>query len=263
MLFPKKWLKTKLVLLWLFNATPVLAHPGAWLMPEGQGQLINNFSYYRSAENVNSAGEKSANPLFEKYEYNPYLEYGYDSDLTIGGSLYANSTYNYSNSDGGKYNLDYLMAFFRQKIWQEGNFISSIEPSFAVKLQNKNDVNAEKQNYSPQLKINFGYLGDSYFTDFSIAYAAKTGGANNKVKADFAVGAKVYDDITFLNQIFAEHIIGSDYQTVGNYNLYKAQTSFIWDYNEEFSHQIGASYDLDAKNTGLGYSFIYSIWYKF
>ena len=239
------------------------AQPGAWLLEEGEGQLINNFNYYRAAEFVNSAGNKTAVELFEKYEFNPYVEYGYSNDLTIGGSLAANSSYNYNSSDDASYSADHAMIFIRSYLYNNDGFVISLEPSFAVNFKTEDDLNPKKQSLAPQLKINYGYTGADYYAESSILYSLKSGGADDKIKADIALGIDVLEDIIFLNQLLAEHMASSDYANLANYNLYKAQTSFVWDYNEDYSHQLGLSYDIAGKNTGLGYGIFYSLWYKF
>ncbi len=69
------------------------AYAGAWTQSPGDLQVINSFSYYHSNERFNASGNRRDQPRYRKWEWNPYVEYGFDQDTTFGASLWLDKAW--------------------------------------------------------------------------------------------------------------------------------------------------------------------------
>ena len=113
------------------------------------------------------------------------------------------------------------------------------------------------------MKFNFGYSYNDFFAEFVLGYEYWEGNDSDRVLTQSTLAYDLTDDFTYMAQLFTTNITSGNYARSGNYNLAKAQSSLLWRYDENTTHQLGLSYDVYGKNTGAGYGFLYSVWYKF
>lgn len=208
---------------------------------------------------------KTAGPTYSKVELSPYSEYGLDEDLTIGGSFVYKQTWN--NPDGQRrYSFDDLSVFARAYLYDdviEGNsFVVSVQPGLYLPIKAQGEINSQS-GLSPSMKLNIGYGADDYYADFALGYEYWRGEDSDRVTTQTTFGYELSDDFTYMAQIFTNNITSNNYSHSGNYDLMKVQSSVLWHANDKFIHQLGLNYDLYGKNTGAGYGFLYSLWYKF
>jgi hypothetical protein len=245
---------------------PTNAAAGAWLQPEGTGhQVIANFTYYEASQGFDAKGNKYVMPKYSKYEFNPYAEYGLYDDITIGGSFAAQREINESSGDDsysvGDVHLFARTYLYTGSIYHPADFVVSVEPGIYLPISSSSDLN-EQTGISPSVKLNLGYSDVDYYADASVGYAYWSN-TSDRIKAEASLGYYIADDWVFLNQAFAELVTDKDYTNSGNYDLVKAQSSVVWQYDEVISHQLGVSYDIYGRNTGAGMGFLYSLWYRF
>ncbi|MCX7900576.1 MAG: hypothetical protein N2444_10965, partial [Methylocystis sp.] len=91
-----------LVIFCFLRADPPPAYAGAWLMPEGKGQVILTTSFAEADKVFNAQGRLVNTPPYSKFEARAYWEHGLVDWLTVVGEG------SYMNFRGASSRLDYL-----------------------------------------------------------------------------------------------------------------------------------------------------------
>jgi protein XagA len=250
----------------LLALLPVNAGAGAWLQPEGKGEAIISSGYYSAHNNFDAGGNRQDMPLYSKYEIAPYAEYGLTEAITIGGGLALKQSSN-AFGDKNKYGLDDLSVFIRSYLYEgsiagDDSLVISAQPGLYLPFKLEGEIN-QQSGLSPSLKLNMGYGTRDYFAEFMLGYEYWKGSDSDRIVTQISVGYDLTDNFTYLAQLFTTNITSDNYSSNGNYDLAKIQSSLIWKYDESVYHQFGVTYDVSGKNTGAGYGFLYSVWYKF
>ncbi len=126
--------------------------PAAWTQTKGEGQLILNFSGYKSYQYYDQDSEiQKSNITFKKLEFNPFFEFGITDALTVGMSQTiqywnfnnptSSSINNIRQCDLGnnlnselidRSNINIYMTdmeiFARKQIYSNDNFVLSLQP---------------------------------------------------------------------------------------------------------------------------------------
>lgn len=247
---------------------PNLAHAGAWLQKENGGIFLSQYRLYYTEEYFDKRGDKYSDFSFFKSEYNPYGEYGVADWLTMGGSANAQAIRNQDTANNQRTDiyLNNLEIFARVLLYQNGDFVSSIEPRAYIPISSALSINPDGNRIMPELKINFGYdFGQGNFIDSSVLYINRSDDSlEDMIKAEISLNYKINDEIAMLAQYTNENSRGNiSNNDFGNYELEKASLSLVWDKYKRVSYQLGVSYDIDGKNTGSGFGMHYSVGYKF
>ena len=243
---------------------PVNAGAGAWLQAEDQGEVMLTSGYYFAHNFFDNKGDRGDMPLYSKYETSPYAEYGLTEDITIGGGLALKRT---GDDDINEYGADDFSVFVRSylykgSIYEGDSFVISAQPGLYLPVKLKGEIN-QQSGLSPSMKFNFGYAYDDYFAEFILGYEYWEGIDSDRITTQSTIAYDFAEDFTYMAQLFTTNIMSDNYSHNGNYDLTKIQSSLLWRYDENITHQLGLSYDVSGKNTGAGYGFLYSVWYKF
>lgn len=267
-------LKTLLKLLALILSSSS-AIAGAWLQEKDQGEIIFNYQFFSSNENYDQFGNKQINSGFIKNEISPYIEYGIDEDLTIGGALSYQSVVTVGgNQSSDDLDVSYYELFARTYLLEDPDYVLSIEPRVKVPVNANAAINPEGDDPIPELKLAAGTsfkLFDEYsFIDVAGTYRWRDEDElNNKLKdmlkLEATLGLKVEEDSLILAQVFREKSLGRKTadNTPGNFDLTKLQLSLAYDYWETLFMQAGYFNNVDGVNTSAGDGVIFSLWYKF
>lgn len=242
------------------SVIPANAFAGAWLQPRGEGQIISNLRYYTANKFIDAYGVETKIDPFEKIELAPYAEYGLYDWLTIGGEL------NFASIDDKSPVISYGSVFARSYLYRQGSHVVSIEPGITLPRQTGSELSPDGENIIPELKLAYGYgfkiFERDHFFDTDIKYRMRNdGNLSDMIKSTATIGLTINNDFMALLQISDERSFRQDGE-VGNYVQVKPQISLVY-HDDNFSHQIGFSKDIFSLNTGQGYGFIYSLWYKF
>jgi hypothetical protein len=129
-----------------FHANLVSA--AAWTKAEGSGQFIGTLSGYFSNHYFDREGNSRSSDVFlQKFEVNPFLEYGITDDITVGFNQsiqnwnlkkknVALSVFDFRQcglySNGNIQNVSEYVSeidlFLRKKLWDKDNLVLSVQP---------------------------------------------------------------------------------------------------------------------------------------
>lgn len=253
------------------------AHAGAWLQPEGRGQIILNGYYYTADEFFNNQGQRRSQPDYVKYELNPYLEYGLTDTLTVGTNLSLQRAAQ-DIATGGQntnFSLGDSEFFLRAPLWQEGNWMVSASPM--IKLPSPESSNSVPKiggtHPDAGLGISAGYgfgEGNSHhFANLDTMYRYRFGDPKDQINIAATLGWDLSPEWVLMPQIFLTYRVKSPQaatftQSSGDdYNLVKLQLSAVYRWDASTSLQFGGFGDVDGKNTGVGRGTLFSLWRKF
>ena len=250
----------------VFLLLSVNAGAAAWLKKEGESEVDISSDYYFANKSFDNQGSKYSSFYYGKYSTNPYMEYGVTNDMTIGGGMSLVLAHD-PNTGKQQYNADDLGLFVRTHLYDGSIFgyqglVTSAEWGFYLPVKSEGEIN-QQSGLSPNVKFNIGYSDKDYFASYGLGYEYWPGEESDRINTSAIFGYNLSDDFTYMLQTFTTNIINENFAISGNYNLAKLESSILWKYDEVITHQMGISYDLFGKNTGAGYGFLYSVWYKF
>lgn len=266
--------------LFLLAALPSFpSRAGAWLQPEGEGQLIATALYYRTGHYYDNSRHRRPQADFSKRQINPYAEYGLTPDLTVGGSAFFDDV---SGEDpaapGGRRHNSGLSdpeVFARARLWEEGPAVISVQPLLKLpSLYASGGLpKSGSGEFDSELRLLAGYGfytgGLDHFASAETAYRRRYGDPSDQFHAAFTLGLRPADKWLILPQVFAVWRVnapgGSAFTQSGedDYDLVKTQLSAVYEWTEDTGVQIGAFRNARARNTGGGGGALIAVWKRF
>jgi hypothetical protein len=239
---------------------PFYAYAGAWLEPQGQGQVIMQASYFTSDEYFDHRGDTIAEPRYNKYELSPYLEYGLLENLTIGGtaSLQHDTQSNHDN-DG----LADPEFFFRTALWKDDVQILSIQPlvKFASAFAQDGAPRGGSESTDAELSLSYGrnldLFGPHDYLDLRAGYRYRSGDLHDQVQADAVLGLEIaphWQLIPAVRSIISTDMKSAPFSENGDqdYTLAKLELGLAYQMNERQSVGITLFDHIDGRQTGNG-----------
>jgi len=250
-----------------FSATD--AYAGAWTQPEGTALVITGASYYNSTAYRDNQGRKKSQPAYNKFELNPYFEYGLTDGLTLGGSLSLQAAYQNVTAAGllSHYGIGDSEFFLRTRLWQQDGFALSAEPM--VKLPSPSSSHSPRlggAHPNAGMGLSGGYGWDKHFVGIDTQYRHRFGEPRDQFKLSGTLGISLSDRWTVMPQFFmtwrsSTPPAAAFTQSSGDdYDLARLQFSAMYKLRENLSFQFGAFRDMDGKNTGAGNGVLFSLW---
>lgn len=263
------------VVMLCFFAPP--AHAGAWLQPEGAGQLITTMSSYHATKFYDINGTRAAQDPFSKIELNPYIEYGLTQALTVGANVLMNSNSASTNPFGGREDYYGLQGelFARTALWEKEGSILSLQPlvKLPVYYADKGFYQTQYTRADVELALlagtHFSAMGFTHFLDGSAAYRVRSGAPGNQAKFNLTLGTQVNDEWTILTQAFSTWAVSPPalpsltQRTEDDYDAIKLQLSAVYALTNTLSVQAGGFINTHPRNTGAGSGVLAALWWNF
>jgi hypothetical protein len=300
--------KRLLILTILF--IPNFSYASAWLQAKGMGQIINTTSLYLSNSYYDHQGDKQDSGVnFRKGEFSTFAEYGMTDDWTLGGNLslqdwnfkkktdLSQTIFDFrqcglasqNNVENEHVSIVEMELFARKKLWQQDNFILSIQPLIKSPCMVISGGGPQFVNNTADVELRtlagYGFkwdnddmripfAGQQHFVDFELAYRKRGGQFADQLKLDSTLGLRASKKVLFLAQIFSTISVGDEpvRGVIGNNQLYlekdsfysvKAQISGITKLKDNRAVQISLFSEVLGKNSGQGNGVSFSIWYGF
>lgn len=253
----------------------------AWPQEENKWFVANNFLYYQTDTFVDKNGIDSKVGEFQKYEFNPYIEYGLSRSSTIGANIFLDYLTQptggiIGNPEQNNYGLGDTEIFFRQKIYETGAATFSVQP--LLKFNGDTTSSSFPEIGSKGVDMELRWLGGykfgehkSNYANAEIAYRTRLDDdLSDQVRVDAKAGFLLAPSLTveaasfntFATSFKATSASGSITQSA-DYDLSKFQLSAIYKYQDDVNFQLGGFTDLHSRNTGDGSGGIVSIWHNF
>jgi len=247
------------------------AHAGAWLQPKGEGLFIAQRSYFTSNAYYDALGSKQKQPRFDKWETQPYVEYGLAERITIGGTVFGQ---NLEQSGHQKIGIADPELFARTVLWQGQTQLISAQPfvKFPSMFRNETVPRGGSSSTDYGLSLLYGknlhLLSTRDYLDVSGGYRIRDSQLQNQWHADAALGVGILQSWTIIpsvHSVFAAQKQTQNFSQTGDldYDLIKAEIAANYRFNEKRSLQIGVFNHVWGRQTGNGYGISLGIAQKF
>lgn len=239
------------------------AHAGAWLQPMGKGLLINQINYYGTADYFDNNGHLQAQPRLNKYEFQPYVEYGLFDNLTIGGSASMQSITQSGRHNEGLADPEF---FARIPLWKNEKQLISLQPLIKLSSNFTDDHSPRGGSRSSDAEISLLYgrsmaiLTRHDYIDMRLGYRVRNHDLSNQLRMDASLGIKPavpLEIIAALRSTAATNPADMDvYIENGerDYDMLKAEITGIYHLNDEQWLQMGLLKPVSGAQTGSGYA---------
>lgn len=252
------------------------AYAGAWTQEAGRSQLILTGAYYRANERWDNSGRRLSQPAYDKYELNPYYEYGWRDGITLG----ANLSFQRAQMDGAgasaaktSWGIGDSEFFMRKRLWQRGGFIVSAEPmvklpSFWTTGRNNPRIGSSQPDAGMGISAGYGFkvMGHDAFTDINAQYRYRFGRQKDQLRFAATAGLYLTDRWMVMPQGFVTGRVSKPQNAAftespdDDYSAVRLQLSAVYRLNADTSLQFGGFGDLYGKNTGVGRGILFSVW---
>lgn len=259
----------------LLLAIPDMALAGGWTQKYGAGLYIQNISYYRSSHYFDSAGKKQKLlGNYNKYDVNPYFEYGARDWLTLGANLSLQKLEQKVTS-GSVAQVNYGVGdsefFARTRLWHGNGFSFAAEPM--IKIPSLRSAAATPQigskNYDAGLTISGGYCLKAFelyhFANVDLGYRKRFGQPKDQAKLAATIGISLSPRVVLMPQAFVTSRLGTPRnatltQSSGDdYNLSELRLSVVYKFDEKLAVQVGGFRNVAGKNVGSGNGVLLSL----
>ena len=248
---------------------PAAAFGGAWTYPEGTGQAILTLDDGEGAVMYKHDGVTRAIAKETRAEASLYLEYGLHEWLTavlLGGL----EDYSLSAPVGDAYHgTDYSGAGLRARLFSSESFVWSAQATGLIPGAREPSRPAQAGNtgFDFDARMLGGYsasIGDwPSFVDASLGYRTRGGGPPGEWHADITFGSHIRADTMILAQLFNTISQGSGAEEFPANRTHVAEASVVYDFNAEWSVQIGLYATIKAVNSNRENGIIVAVWRRF
>lgn len=236
--------------------------------------LIQKISYYSTSKYFDNAGKKQALAKYNKFELNPYVEYGLRDWLTVGANLFVQRASQYNSGlgrDQANWGIGDSEFFLRSRIWKGNGFVFSAEPM--IKLPSLEKASSQPQignnNYDAGITFSGGYGFKAWqldhFINLDTGYRHRFGKPHDQFKFSAAAGISVTKHFQILTQAFntsraTDNIPASFTQSSqDDYDLTQLQVSALYKIDDKFSIQLGGFSNISGKNIGSGDGALFAV----
>jgi hypothetical protein len=264
------------------------AQAGAFLFPEGAGQVIITTTFSDARKAYDASGRLISTPSYRKFETQAYLEYGATDWLTVvaEGSGFsfrgaasptsylellteeakAGAPLTLSQPEGPHYSglgLGSLGA--RVRLYELAGFLISFESSFRYASPSARNYLDIKNGGQVDARLLIGrpleVLGIPGFVDAQFGY--RTRGQNGgEIRADFTYGLRPCESVLLLGQSFIALSPGA-MTTTTFVASQKFKASVVYDITQAFSLQLGAIAALAGPNSPAERGVVTAGWVRF
>lgn len=273
------------ILLRILAAFPACA--GAWLYPEGKGQLILTTTFANSQNAYDASGRLVRTPSYEKFEARAFLEHGVTDRLTFvaeGGAMSfrgapsptdhldllvaeakAGLPLSIEAPAGTKYEgLGLGAAGARLRLLDYGAYVFSFESSFraaSAEARRFLDMRDATQIDARLLMgRSFTLFGMSGFIDTQLGF--RTRGQNgDEVRMDLTAGLRPLDGLMLMAQSFSAVAPRRGMATL--VAAQKFQLSAVYDLTPSISVQLGGVTALSGVNSPAERGIVSALWWRY
>ncbi len=257
---------------------PQFVYAGAWLVPEKSWESYHNITYYSTDRYTDFQGNEIDQPRYGKIENGHRLEYGLNSQLTVGASLALARVTGSQNSailGGAPSNSTNLgisdpTLYARHALYSKNHSIISAQGSF--KLPSHFADSTAARTGSDEISFEARILAgqsfqwrNNHFANAEIGYEYRPNNNGDLLHIDLTTGFRITPEWIIMPQVFSTWNLGDETGTftqTGNdaYDLVKPQISAVYQLNSMLSIQTGVFHHAYARNSGGGSGATIALW---
>jgi len=248
---------------------PTVARAGAWMQPEGHGQVIVSGTYTNSDKGFDDSGSAVDIPDYGKFELNAYFEYGITDRVTAIVQPQLRSVTIGAPTDADSFGLGYTDLGARMRFWSDEKSILSGQAVARIpgSTDDNNPAQVGSTGFETDLRILYGRafaLGTwASFLDAQLAYRIRTGDPSDEVRADFTIGTRPVPKVLLLAQSFNTFSTGSAQGVFSDVREHKVQLSVVWDFAKDWSLQAGTIATVAGEETLQERGIVLGVWRVF
>jgi hypothetical protein len=263
---------------------------GAFLFPEGQGQVILTTTFADASKAYDASGRLISTPSYRKFEAKAYVEYGATDWLTLVGEASGMDFRGASSSRPDYLNLLIAQAKARAplsltapegphyhymglglgaigarvRLFELGNYVISLEASLRAASPSARRFLDMKDQWQADARLQIGrpieIFGVPGFLDGQIGYRSR-GQAGDEIRADVTCGLRPFDRWLLLAQSFSAITPGAPAALF--VASQKFQLSAVFDVTRNLSLQLGGVAALSGANSPAERGLVSAVWYRF
>ncbi|WP_442753387.1 hypothetical protein ACNHKD_10250 [Methylocystis sp. JAN1] len=263
------------------------ARAGAWLYPEGKGQLILTTTFANAQNAYDAGGRLVKTPSYRKFETRAYLEHGVTDWLTFvaeGGAMSfrgapapadhlemliaeakAGLPFSIRPPPGTKYEgLGLGAVGARLRLFEHGDYVFSFEAgarTASAEARRFLDMRDATQIDARLLMgRSFSLFGMSGFVDTQLGF--RTRGQNgDEARMDLAAGLRPLDRLLLMAQSFSAIAPRAGAATL--VAAQKFQLSAVYDLTPAISLQVGGVTALSGVNSPAEHGIVAALWWRY
>jgi hypothetical protein len=255
----RPFLNAFIAILFLLISVPAFA--GAWVQKQGHGEFIANATYFTTDEYYDRNGDSTSQTRFDKFELQPYLEYGVTKSITLGGSLFLQRAVQGDKHNNGIADPE---LFLRKQIYRDNKNVVSLQPliKFASNFNHEATPRGGSGSTDAEISLLYGrnlnLISPRDYADFRLGYRTRSDDLNDQIRADAALGLRVSDAweiIPGLRYVKATSLgSATAFSENGeqNYDLLKAELGANYYLNNTRSLRANLFSHVAGKQTGSG-----------
>lgn len=263
------------------------AQAGAWLYPEGKGQVIVTTTFADARKAYDAQGRLIETPPYSKFEARAYVEHGVTDRLTFVGEAsyldfsgapspgdHVNLLINQAKaglplSPVGPPGLSYGgfglgAAGARVKLYDFGPVIVSMEASLRAAPQEARRFLDMRDTVQADARLLFGrpfeIFGFRGFFDAQFGYRSR-GQNGDEIRVDLTAGVRPLDQLLLMAQSFSAIAPRGGIATL--VAAQKFQFSAVYDVTPQISAQIGFVSALGGVNSPVERGVISAVWWRY
>lgn len=247
--------------LFLSLSLATAAQAGAWLQPQGHGQVIAQGTYFTSDKYYDYRGHATNQPRYNKYEFMPYAEYGLTKTVTIGGT--ASLQYD-TQSSRDNYGLADPEIFARTSLYRDEKQVVSIQPlvKFKSAFDHKGSPRGGSDSTDVELSLLYGrnlnLISNRDYLDLDAGYRYRSTDLHDQYHANAALGLQVAPRVQLIpairTTIAAKRLRNVAFSQNGNqdYDLLKLEMTGRYSLTETQAVGLTVFNHVDGRQTGNG-----------
>jgi hypothetical protein len=245
-------------------------HAGPWPQPEGQGLIINSFSFLQARNLAGVSNPAFGGGTFRRFEIDNYTEYGLTNTVTLSAAFSGQSrqleTAGTTRSTEGFGDVE-LGA--RAAVWQTGNWVVAAQGLVEVPTGYDPNVDPALGNgqvdLEPRLLIGRGFSIGTWpgFAEIEAGYRFRLGSPADQLRVNATVGVHPASSWMLMVQSYTIIGMGNGSPRGTDFNLSTLVVSAVYDFSPRWSVQFGAVSDIASRNYNGGNGVFAAVWWKF
>jgi hypothetical protein len=249
------------------SASP--SYPGAWTMPEGQGQVLITGTLSDAGQSFDRGGSAGSIPHYKKFELQALIEYGATDSLT----LIAIPGFQHVEIDGPaggqRTGLGYTEFGGRYRFMQGDSWVLSGQTTLRMPgtfdQANPAAVGYTDPEVDTRILLGHSFAAGAWpaFVDLQLAQRFRFGDAPDEFRADFTFGVRPAPQWLLLAQNFNVFSEGAGAFGFDSYRYHKLQLSAVYEITPAWALQAGGFTTFAGRNAlqenglilGAGYRF--------
>lgn len=248
---------------------PAEARAGAWLQPEGQGQIIFNPSLMVAAQRFDRRGKSLRSDRFIKTESMTLIEYGFRENLTL--MLTTRQRGEIPTLDGEPQRVTTSTLGFGARIplWRQERIVVSAQLSGESGLERS--FPGLPRRFGPRHEgdarllagLGFDLMGYAGFIEAQAGYRWRSGRHADEARVDLTLGVRPLPQLLVLLQSFNTLGLRRTQGDEGRVRQHKLQASAVLDLTERWSMQAGVFGSVAGRNALKERGVLMGVWRKF